>query len=65
MMVSYSEGDIEIVVDETKLRPSDIPNFVGNNSKLKKDTGWQQIFSIEDTVRDVLDFWTRIDEDVQ
>ena len=65
MMVSYSESNIEIVVDETKLRPSDIPNFVGDNSKLKKDTGWQQIFYIEDTVRDVLDFWTRIDEVVQ
>lgn len=65
MMVSYSEGDIEIVVDETKLRPSDIPNFVGDNSKLKKDTDWQQRFSIGDTVRDVLNFWTRIYEDVQ
>ena len=65
MMVSYSEGNIEIVVDETKLRPSDIPDFVGDNSKLKKDTGWQQQFSIDDTVKDVLDFWTRFSEDVQ
>ncbi len=65
MMVSYAEDDIEIVVDETKLRPSDVPDFVGDNSKLKKDTGWQQRFYIDDTVRDVLDFWTRIEEDVQ
>jgi len=64
MMVSYSEGDIEIVVDETKLRPSDIPNFVGDNGKLKKDTGWQQHFSLDDTVKDVLDFWTIIGEDM-
>lgn len=61
MMISYSEGDIEVVVDKTKLRPLDIPDFVGDNNKLKKDTGWQQQFSIEDTAKDVLDFWTEIE----
>jgi len=61
MMRSYSEGNIEVVVDKAKLRPLDIPDFVGDNNKLKKDTGWQQQFSIEDTAKDVLDFWTEIE----
>ena len=61
MMRSYSKGDIEVVVDKAKLRPLDIPDFVGDNNKLKKDTGWQQQFSTEDTAKDVLDFWTEIE----
>lgn len=62
MLISYSEGDIEVIVDETKLRPSDIPDFVGDNRKLKEDTNWQQKFSIEATAKDVLDFWTNIEK---
>lgn len=57
MMISDSEVDIEVVLDENKLRPSDIPDFVGNNNKLKKDTGWKQQFSIKETVNDVLNSW--------
>ena len=62
MMISYSESDIEVVVDKTKLRPLDIPDFVGDNNKLKKDTGWTQQLSLENTAKDVLGFWTEIEE---
>lgn len=57
-MISYSGRQIDVIVDETKLRPSDIPDFIGDNNKLKNDTVWEQQFSIDDTVKDVLDFWT-------
>lgn len=64
IMISYSESDIKVVVDETKLRPLDIPDFVGASNKLKKDTGWQEQYSIEETAKDVLDFWTEIEDKI-
>lgn len=61
MLISYSKSEIKLVVDEAKLRPSDIPDFIGDDRKLKSDTGWWQEFSIEDTAKDVLDYWTEIE----
>jgi GDP-4-dehydro-6-deoxy-D-mannose reductase len=57
MMIDFSDKDIDVTVDTEKIRPLDIPDFIGDNSKLKRDTGWQQSYSIEDTARDVFDFW--------
>jgi GDP-4-dehydro-6-deoxy-D-mannose reductase len=62
MMIGFSDKDIEVTVDTEKLRPLDIPNFVGDNSKLKNDTGWQQSYSIKDTARDVFEFWHKNEE---
>lgn len=44
----------KIVVDENKIRPNEIIQVVGDNTKLKTELGWNQKFSIEDTIGDMI-----------
>ncbi len=40
--------------DKQLMRPSDEPVIYGDSSKLKKDTGWHQHYSLEQTIRDMI-----------
>ena len=44
-------------VDPERLRPSDVPEQVGDPSRLRALTGWQPRIPIEQTLRDLLDDW--------
>lgn len=46
-----------IKVDPELLRPTDEKIIVGDVTKLKNDTGWQQKIPMEQTVADMLDYW--------
>lgn len=48
-----------IKVDPKLLRPTDEKIIVGDITKLKKDTGWSQKVSMEETVSDMIAFWRR------
>lgn len=56
-LVSLSEAEIEIRQDPARMRPSDTPVVCGNHDKLTRDTGWMPEFSLEDTVKDALEYW--------
>jgi GDP-4-dehydro-6-deoxy-D-mannose reductase len=47
----------EIVVDPSRIRPSDEPILMGDNSKLKAATGWQPAISIEEIVAEIMSYW--------
>lgn len=57
MIVSRSEVEIVVELDQKRLRPSDTPVFIGDNTKLKKATGWQPRYGLQQTVDDTLKFW--------
>lgn len=57
IILDFSDKEIEIKVDKQRLRKADIPTMVGDNSKLKKDTKWKPRFSIEQSLKDMLDYW--------
>ncbi len=48
---------ITVEQDAERMRPSDTPILVGDASKLKAATGWQPEIPLEQTLRDVLDYW--------
>ena len=48
---------LELFVDPSLIRPTDEKVIVGNIDKLKSDTGWKQEISMEQTIRDMLDYW--------
>ena len=54
-LLSYSDIEIEIRVDESRLRPVDVPVILGDYSQLYQDTGWEPTISFEGTLKDVLD----------
>lgn len=55
LLLSLSDAEIDIKIDQDRLRPSEIPLAVGNNEKLKTLFGWEQKYSLKDTLRSVLD----------
>lgn len=46
--------------DPEKLRPSDIPDFVADYSKLNRLTGWKPEIPFETSLQDILDYWRSV-----
>ncbi len=44
--------DVTVEVDQTRVRPNDPIDIVGDNSRLKHDTGWQPEIDIKTTIFD-------------
>lgn len=51
---------LKINVDLTLLRPTDEKIIVGDVTKLKRDTGWRQEISMEQTIVDMLNYWRKL-----
>lgn len=47
----------EIKVDSALIRPTDEKIIVGDVTKLKKDTGWEQDIPMKQTITDMLEYW--------
>ena len=47
----------EIIIDESKIRPNDIPQVIGENSKLKTQLGWKQKYTLQETLSDIIKYW--------
>jgi GDP-4-dehydro-6-deoxy-D-mannose reductase len=54
MLVRRSTCELTVMKDPNRCRPSDIPFLVGDNTKLKLDTGWEPQYELEQTLADVL-----------
>lgn len=50
---------IAVKEDPTRLRPSDVPNLLGDASKIRKALGWQPEIPFEQTLLDTLEYWRR------
>jgi GDP-4-dehydro-6-deoxy-D-mannose reductase len=56
-LLSMTKSKIEVRQDPARLRPSDVPVLIGDNSKFVKATGWQPVIPFEQTLRDMLEYW--------
>lgn len=56
-LIELSTQDIKIEVDPVKMRPSEVPFFVGNCDKLKKATGWEPHYDFKQGMEEVLNYW--------
>jgi len=57
MLLSLSKVKVEIREDSSRLRPSDVPLLIGDNSKFVKRTGWKPEIPFKITLEDLLDYW--------
>jgi GDP-4-dehydro-6-deoxy-D-mannose reductase len=48
---------IEVAVEESRLRPNDIPVVQGDATRIRSELGWSPHISVEQTLRDTLDWW--------
>lgn len=55
-LISFSARKIEIREDPSKRRPTDTLAIYGDNSKLRS-LGWAPMRGLEETLKDLLDYW--------
>jgi len=55
ILVDAAACPITVRRDPGRSRPSDTPYMVGDNTKLRRDTGWEPEWDIRDTLRGLLD----------
>ncbi len=58
-LLELSNKKIEIKVDEKRLRQALIPKLLGDNSKFVKETNWKPKIPIEQTLKDLLNYWRK------
>ncbi len=56
-LIELSGVDITIEKDPERLRPSDVELLIGSPEKFQKITGWNPEIPIEQTLKDLLDYW--------
>jgi len=56
-LVSRSKIPVRIEVDQTRMRPNDVPVVVGNHSRLTESTGWHPQVSFDQMLDDLLSYW--------
>lgn len=61
-LISLSHKKITIIKDKEKIRPSEIPYFVGNCDKLKSETGWVPKYNFNTGLKNTLNYWRQIND---
>ena len=56
-LIAFSGKYVSVEIDKNKLRPSDVPDFVGDNTKLK-NLGWMPKYTIDNSLLELLE-WRR------
>ncbi|NPV09533.1 MAG: GDP-mannose 4,6-dehydratase [Anaerolineae bacterium] len=59
LMLAESRVQVEVQPDPARMRPSDVPVLVGDAARLREAIGWQPSISLEQTVRDVMNYWRK------
>jgi GDP-4-dehydro-6-deoxy-D-mannose reductase len=58
-MCAIAGADVEIRVDPERVRPVDVPELRGDHTKITEETGWEPRIPMEETLRSVLEDWSR------
>jgi GDP-4-dehydro-6-deoxy-D-mannose reductase len=56
-LLAMSRIEVGVEVDPERLRPSDVEVLIGDSSRFRADTGWEPRIPLEQTLRDLLDYW--------
>ncbi len=59
IIVETQRGKIEILIDKKKLRPSDVPILLCDNTKIKK-LGFKINFTLKDIIQEMLEYYQTI-----
>jgi GDP-4-dehydro-6-deoxy-D-mannose reductase len=61
LLLAGAGVELPIEVDPSLLRPTEQRRMAGSFAKLQADTGWQPEISLDQTLRDMLSYWTPVD----
>lgn len=57
VLLRLARVELRVETDPARSRPADLPVLRGDPHRLQERTGWQPAFTIEATLRDILDDW--------
>jgi len=57
MLLSFSDIEIEVKQDPSRMRPSDVEILLADTTKFHELTGWVPEIPLEKTLKDLLDYW--------
>ena len=57
ILLSFSKVKVQTKEDSSRMRPSDVPILIGNNTKFVQKTGWKPEIPFEKTMEDLLNYW--------
>lgn len=57
LLLAFSKTKVDIKEDPARMRPSDVPVLLGDNSKFVAKTGWKPEIPFEKTMEDLLNYW--------
>jgi len=57
MLLRMSTAEIRVKQDPARMRPSDVPILLGDCRKFRDITGWSPSFTLEQSMKDILDYW--------
>jgi GDP-4-dehydro-6-deoxy-D-mannose reductase len=56
-LLKHTDHKVDVRVDPSRLRPSDVTLLWADASKFQEHTGWRPQIPFEKTMRDLLDYW--------
>lgn len=57
IILSHAKAPVKVMVDPAKRRPTDVPKFVADISRIQQDVQWSVDISHEQTIIETLDYW--------
>lgn len=58
-LISFSEKEVTVEVDQSKLRPIEAPIISPDTSLIRGDTGWTPSIPLRETLLDTLNYWRK------
>lgn len=59
MLLALAAGQVKVLPDPARMRPSDVPVLKGDITKIKTVVGWEAVTPIEQSLADILDYWRK------
>lgn len=60
LVLKQSAVEIQVEVDEEKLRPVDVPVMEADVRKVWRDVGWKAQIQLEQTIGDMMEYWRSV-----
>lgn len=57
ILISYCNKEIQVVVDESRIRPNNIKEYYGSNSKIKNTCKWYPKIKLQESLYDIYRYW--------
>lgn len=55
--VAGLSGQVELVEDKSRMRPTEVPLLIADAGKIARATGWEPMIPFEQTLREIYEYW--------